>query len=63
MMKKKSDSVVYSDTKKIKCSGTEDGLGHPLVYLTIKLDKIICPYCSKEFVYKGQVDEDGLKVK
>jgi uncharacterized Zn-finger protein len=62
-MKTKSDSVVYSDTKKVKCSGTEDGLGHPLVYLTIKLDKIICPYCSKEFVYKSQVDENNLKVK
>jgi len=62
-MKTKSDSIVYSDTKKVKCSGTEDGLGHPLVYLTIKLDKIICPYCSKEFVYTSQVDENNLKVK
>ena len=62
-MKTKSDSIVYSDTKRVKCSGTEDGLGHPLVYLTIKLDKIICPYCSKEFVYTSQVDENNLKVK
>ncbi len=62
-MKTKSDSIVYSDTKKVKCSGTEDGLGHPLVYLTIKLDKIICPYCSKEFVYTRQVDENNLEVK
>jgi uncharacterized Zn-finger protein len=62
-MKTKSDSVVYSDTKKVKCSGTEDGLGHPLIYLTIKLDKITCPYCSKEFFYKNQLDENNLKVK
>jgi uncharacterized Zn-finger protein len=62
-MKTKSDSMVYSDIRKVKCSGTEDGLGHPLVYLTIKSDKIICPYCSKEFVYKSPVDEGNLRVK
>jgi uncharacterized Zn-finger protein len=62
-MKTKNNNIVYSDTRKVRCSGSEGNLGHPLVYLTIKQEKIICPYCSREFIYKEPVGEKNLKVK
>lgn len=58
-MKIKDNNIVYSDTRKVRCSGSEENLGHPLVYLTIKQEKIICPYCSKEFIYKEPVGENN----
>jgi uncharacterized Zn-finger protein len=36
-------------SKKVSCDGGKDGSGHPLVYLNMKNDSVICPYCSKFF--------------
>lgn len=44
--------VVRTKNKSVECEGGEPPYGHPLVYLEIKDEsgKIVCPYCSKEFV-------------
>ncbi len=62
-MKTKDNNIVYSDTRKVRCSGTEGNLGHPLVYLTIKQEKIICPYCSREFIYRDMTNKGNKKEK
>lgn len=47
-------------TRKVECEGGTGALGHPLVYLHIKEPegKVVCPYCSKNFIY---VDPDKTK--
>ena len=44
--------IIYTDNHKVKCQGKEDGSGHPRVYLEIKEEQIICPYCSQIFKLK-----------
>lgn len=50
-MTSKIKDVVYTKDCSVQCGG-ENSDRHPLVYLEIKKDlgKVICPYCSKEFV-------------
>ena len=60
---KTKDNNIVSDTRKVRCSGSEGSLGHPLVYLTIKKEKISCPYCSKEFTYRDMIKKGNKKVK
>lgn len=42
--------------KEVKCAGDDENtaLGHPLIYLHISKDhnQIVCPYCSKIFIYE-----------
>ena len=43
--------VVESRTKTVSCDGGDE-LGHPTIYLDISnKDGILCPYCSKHFVF------------
>jgi uncharacterized Zn-finger protein len=45
--------ITYSGKKEVACSGS--GLGHPTVYLNMEpKGEIICPYCSKKFVFKKE---------
>lgn len=44
--------IIYVEDHKVKCQGEEDYSGHPLVYLELKEDQAICPYCSKTFKLK-----------
>jgi uncharacterized Zn-finger protein len=45
--------INYVNTKKVTCMGEGGAIGHPLIYLDLsKDDKIMCPYCSKNFHYK-----------
>lgn len=46
----KQDNIIYVNNPKVKCEEAPGGIGHPRVYLEIKEDKIICPYCSKIFI-------------
>jgi uncharacterized Zn-finger protein len=46
----KANEVVISDKREVSCDGGE--LGHPKIYLKIKDKEIICPYCSKQFIYE-----------
>jgi uncharacterized Zn-finger protein len=51
----KIQNIVYSTKRTVECHGENKELGHPIVYLKISTDnKIICPYCSKEFIYAPQ---------
>lgn len=52
MMTMENKEIVYVDAHKVRCEGQEGGSGHPRVYLEIKEDQIICPYCSKTFKLK-----------
>lgn len=49
-----NNKIIEVNTKEVSCSGDEYSK-HPLVYLKISetTDKIVCPYCSKTFVYKA----------
>jgi uncharacterized Zn-finger protein len=41
--------------KSVNCDGGAAELGHPKVYLEIGSDnEVICPYCSKVFVYQEE---------
>jgi uncharacterized Zn-finger protein len=44
--------IIYVEDHKVKCEGGADYSGHPLVYLELKEDQAICPYCSKTFKLK-----------
>lgn len=56
--------VEYTQKKEVACDGTNVGdasisnvavtLGHPKIYLKIEdnKDSVVCPYCSKTFIYK-----------
>jgi len=48
----KNNDITYVNSHTVKCEGHGDGLGHPLVYLEIKNEQIVCPYCSKTFKIK-----------
>jgi uncharacterized Zn-finger protein len=39
----------------VVCDGGQGALGHPRVYLHIDAAEgsIVCPYCSRTFVYEG----------
>ena len=39
-MEIKNKNIIYTETRKVKCDGLNQELGHPLVYLNIKKDKI-----------------------
>ncbi len=41
--------------RKVACDGGKGPLGHPRVYLRIEQgeDRIVCPYCSRCFIYNG----------
>jgi len=49
--------TVRVDSKKVSCDGPSGASKHPLVYLDMgKNDFVICPYCSKYFTTKTQVN-------
>ncbi len=49
-----SKEIEFVKERAISCQGLEAPYDHPLIYLEIKdgIDKIDCPYCGKEFIYK-----------
>ena len=52
-----SKESIYTNKKQVSCKGKEVPYDHPNVYLGIGDDnKIICPYCSKIFVYNADVE-------
>ena len=48
----KNQEIVYTNNHKVSCKGSDALAEHPLVYLEIKEDQVICPYCSKIFKIK-----------
>ncbi len=45
--------VIEVYDKKVSCDGGSGPLGHPRVYLHIdpETDQVVCPYCSRTFVF------------
>jgi len=53
MANQETTELEYVTAKQLSCDGGTDN-GHPLVYLHIDDDgEVVCPYCSKKFVYKA----------
>lgn len=48
----KTEDIIYVDKHKVQCEGIGGAAGHPRVYLEIKDDKVICPYCERIFKLK-----------
>lgn len=47
--------VIAVDKMEVACDGGGGSLGHPRVFLHIDSDshEVVCPYCSRQFVYKA----------
>jgi uncharacterized Zn-finger protein len=56
-MSSKIKDTIHTKSSSVQCNGGEGADNHPLVYLAIKkdVDKISCPYCSKEFLLERLV--------
>ena len=50
----KEFEVVRTSAVKVYCSGNEEYVSHPKIYLTIDkhTSEVVCPYCSKKFIKK-----------
>ncbi len=47
------EDIIFIKTKEISCDGGSV-LGHPKIYLNLEnKNEIICPYCSRKFIYKN----------
>lgn len=46
--------VIEVKNKEVACDGGKGALGHPRVYLTFPIgsNEIVCPYCSRKYVFK-----------
>jgi len=57
-IKQVSKEVIYTNNPRVSCDGGEEDVGgHPKVYLEISAHNenyIVCPYCSKKFIFKSQ---------
>jgi len=42
--------IIHVDDRTVACDGGGGTLGHPLVYLHIETQDIVCPYCSRLYV-------------
>ena len=48
----KIDNIVFTNLKKVSCSGFDSLNKHPLIYLYIQRKGVRCPYCNKRFLPK-----------
>ena len=53
--------VIEVERKRVACDGGGGALGHPKIYLEMgAANEIVCPYCSRRFVFKeGTVVDAG----
>ena len=52
--------IIHVDDRTVACDGGGGTLGHPLVYLHIETQDIVCPYCSRLYVLnEGAGNADG----
>lgn len=58
ILRDQKEDTMATTEKRVKCDGP-DFSPHPRVYLTMvddengKASHVVCPYCSKTFVYTG----------
>ena len=46
------EEIIKVNKNTISCDGGAD-FGHPIVYLNLdKKGEIVCPYCSKRYIFK-----------
>lgn len=50
--------TVYTNKNTVSCEGNNPALGHPRVFLKLKDGKVVCPYCSKTFIFQEQSDNN-----
>ena len=49
--------VIHVERQEVACDGGGGPLGHPRVFLHTdpeKGDQVLCPYCSRLFIYKAK---------
>jgi uncharacterized Zn-finger protein len=48
--------IYYTSNTSVSCEGSESPYDHPLVFLEIREDsnEVICPYCSKKFIWSAK---------
>ena len=44
-------------TQQVRCDGGKGAHGHPAVYLSLdpKTQQVVCPYCSRRFIYDSDL--------
>ena len=49
MIRNNFNDIIFVNSKKVSCSGSDESSMHPLIYLQLnKQESVICPYCNKE---------------
>ena len=52
--------VIEVERKRVACDGGGGTLGHPKIYLEMGTAyEVICPYCSRRFVFKERTVVDA----
>jgi len=47
--------VVFSRSRRVRCSGPGGATGHPVSYLDMGLEnQVECKYCDRIFIYEGE---------
>jgi uncharacterized Zn-finger protein len=50
--------IIHVDSRTVACDGGDGALGHPLVFLRIADEQVMCPYCSRLYVLNPGADHD-----
>jgi uncharacterized Zn-finger protein len=48
--------IIYVDERTVACDGGNGALGHPRVFLRIKDERVMCPYCSRLYILNPGAD-------
>ncbi len=51
--------IIQAADRVVACDGGVGALGHPRVWLRIKEQQILCPYCSRLFVLNPGAGHDS----
>ena len=50
MIRNNFNDIIFVNSKKVSCGGSDESSLHPLIYLQLnKQESAICPYCNKVF--------------
>jgi len=50
MIRNNFNDIVFVNSKRVGCSGSDDSSAHPLIYLKLeKQGSVVCPYCNRAF--------------
>ncbi len=55
MIRNNFNDIIFVNSKKISCSGSDEASMHPLIYLQLnKQESVICPYCNRAFAVQKE---------